>query len=85
MPFPNTIKELVKAGYEFESQSTCRGCRTAIAFYRTPLGKRMPMDVDADGNCESHFATCPNAKEFRRRDSRATGTAGSMHGDATRT
>ena len=72
MPFPKTIEELVKGGYEFDSQSTCRGCRAAIAFYRTPKGKHMPLDIAADGSCQSHFATCPNAKEFRRRDCHAT-------------
>lgn len=66
MPFPETVTELVAAGYKYESDSHCTGCGAAIEWYRTPKGKMMPMDVDKDGNCEPHWGTCPKAKDFRK-------------------
>jgi hypothetical protein len=66
MPFPETIDELKAAGYVFQDQAACRGCGAAIEFWKTPSGKLMPIDVDIDGNCESHFGTCPRAKDFRK-------------------
>jgi hypothetical protein len=66
MPFPTTIEELKAAGYVFENHANCRGCGETIEWWKTPRGKKMPMDVDQDGNCESHFSTCPNAKNFRK-------------------
>jgi hypothetical protein len=65
MPFPETIEALKAAGYTFDNGANCHGCGQAIEWWITPRGKKMPMDVDADGNCESHFGTCPNAKQFR--------------------
>lgn len=65
MPFPETMDELVKAGYSFENEGKCRGCGKAIEWWNTPRGKKMPMNVDSDGNVESHWANCPNAPQFR--------------------
>lgn len=42
--------------------AACRGCGAAVAWIRTKAGRSMP--VDADGT--SHFATCPQAAQFRR-------------------
>lgn len=46
-------------------ERTCSepSCRAPIFWIVTAAGKRMP--VNADGT--SHFATCPKAKEFRKR------------------
>jgi hypothetical protein len=66
MAFPTTIEELVKAGYVFSNDGTCRGCGARIEWWTTPRGKKMPMDVDADGNCASHWSTCPAVKDFRK-------------------
>lgn len=66
MPFPTTLEELVKAGYTFANDGTCRGCGARIEWWDTPNKKKMPFDVNEDGNCESHFATCPDAKRFRK-------------------
>jgi len=66
MPFPETVDELKTAGYKFDGHSHCRGCGEVIEWWLTPRGKRMPMDVDARGNCESHFSTCPKAANFRK-------------------
>lgn len=66
MSFPETTAELSKAGYRFMNEANCRGCGSAIEWWETPRGKRMPMDVDASGNAESHWANCPDAKQFRK-------------------
>jgi hypothetical protein len=65
MPFPATLEELKAAGYVFDNDSACRGCGGPIQWWKTPKGKFMPMDVDLDGNSKPHWATCPNAKDFR--------------------
>lgn len=43
---------------------TCAGCRAKIRWvvYKKTW-KRTPVDLDP--NATSHFATCPNAKNFR--------------------
>jgi hypothetical protein len=41
----------------------CRGCRALIYWIKTAAGKAMPVNPDG----VSHFATCPDAKEFRRK------------------
>jgi hypothetical protein len=65
MPFPRTEEELARAGYEYEGTSKCSGpnCRKDIAWYRTPKGKRIPLD---EGTLEPHWSTCVDAKEFRK-------------------
>lgn len=64
MTFPKTEIELEQAGYEYEGSGKCRACGQEIAWYRTPAGKRMPLE---EGTLEPHWAKCPNAKDFRRR------------------
>ena len=66
MAFPETLDELKAAGYVLDGYGNCWGCGAIIQWFKTPRGKRMPMDVDADGNAEPHWATCPNAKDFRK-------------------
>ena len=65
MPFPETIAELTAAGYKFDGDANCRGCGAPVEWWDSPKGKKIPMDVDPEGNCVTHFATCPKAKEFR--------------------
>jgi len=64
MPFPKTEYELVKAGYEYEGTRKCSGptCDVMIAWYRTPMGERIPLE---EGTLEPHFAKCPDVKNFR--------------------
>jgi hypothetical protein len=66
MPFPKTETELAAAGYVFENTSKCNGqtCGATIAWYRTPAGKRMPLD---EGTLEPHWGTCPDRDTFTRR------------------
>lgn len=40
----------------------CRGCGKIVTFVLTKNGKRMPTDPDGT----SHFATCPQAKRFKK-------------------
>lgn len=63
MAFPKTIDELVAAGYKHEGTADCRGCGAAIEWWRTPKGKKIPMD---HGTAMPHFSTCPRAEDFRR-------------------
>jgi hypothetical protein len=42
--------------------AACKGCGAAIAWVKTPAGRAMP--VDADGT--PHWATCPQAPQFKR-------------------
>jgi hypothetical protein len=45
----------------------CKSCGAPISFVATQTGKRMPMDVKADGTLgASHFSSCPDATKFRR-------------------
>lgn len=46
----------------FASPTECRGCKALIYWIQTAAGKAMPVNPDG----VSHFATCPNAPEFRR-------------------
>lgn len=41
----------------------CRSCRAEVMWVTTAAGKRMPIDRDGT----SHFATCPDAKDWRRK------------------
>lgn len=54
----------------------CKGCGFQIVWVKTKAGKNMPCDpelvkvVTEDGDVVtgrvSHFATCPNADDFRK-------------------
>lgn len=54
----------------------CRSCRARIIFLETTTGKKIPVDADTvepedeqfdNARHESHFATCPQADQFRRK------------------
>jgi len=63
MPFPTNEKELAEQGYEFEGTGRCSECHAEIAWYRTPKGKRIPLD---EGTLVAHWGTCTNPDRFRR-------------------
>lgn len=75
---PKSKEGLQDAGYVFDFETHCRACGALIEFWITPRGKRMPMDVipvKATDNFFApvkeferiaHWASCPNAKDFRR-------------------
>lgn len=76
---PTKKEDLQSAGYMFDNEARCRGCRQAIEWWITPKGAKMPMSVIEvrEGNSNlfpiteiqrrPHWANCPNAAEFRRR------------------
>lgn len=41
----------------------CRSCGAKIVWIVTTAGRRMPLDVPSG---ESHFATCPDHRTWRR-------------------
>jgi hypothetical protein len=54
----------------------CSSCRAQIIWFKTEAGKNMPVDADTvepeDEELDltrhkSHFATCPNANQHRKR------------------
>ena len=54
----------------------CRSCNARIIWFKTEAGKNMPVDADTveaeDDALDlprhvSHFATCPNANQHRKR------------------
>ena len=58
--FEKIIEErLNKLGIEF---AKCKKCGKKIFFLPTKTGKQMPITL----GLISHFADCPNAKEFRK-------------------
>jgi hypothetical protein len=59
--------------------SVCRGCGARILWVKTKKGASMPVDVvqktivtvegEVVSGFESHFASCPEASSFRKKDS----------------
>jgi hypothetical protein len=48
--------------------TTCRSCRAPVYWGYTAKGKRCPYDVvDGAATEISHFATCPQAKQWTKR------------------
>lgn len=52
----------------YRNPGRCRSCGAVVLWVETQGGKRMPVDYPPDESSlvESHFATCPQAKEWRR-------------------
>lgn len=55
----------------------CKGCGKAIRWLRTETGKLIPVDAETVDKADeyfdrdrhvTHFITCPQAKQFRRKD-----------------
>lgn len=67
--FPKTRAEMETNGYQWQSNSICRGCQERIEFWQTPKLQRIPMNPmdSAEAPAASHFATCPVAQRFRKR------------------
>lgn len=70
MSWRDQDKKIVKRG------TACRSCGKWIIWLRTEAGKRMPVDAETVEPMEmyfrkdkhtSHFATCPNADQHRKR------------------
>jgi hypothetical protein len=65
---------MIAAGYERSYYSVCKGCKQAIEWWNTPNGQHIPMNSmnHPDSPAVSHFATCPNADQFRKEPHRCT-------------
>lgn len=48
------------------NKTVCKGCKQEVVWVKTKNGKAMPINQCEDGEWESHFASCPNAKKFRK-------------------
>lgn len=70
MSFPATRELMEQAGYKRRYYTRCRGCMRPMEFWNTPEGKSIPMDCmsDPDSPAVSHFATCPVADRFRKKE-----------------
>lgn len=74
MKWPATSDQLKAAGYEYDNDSICRGCKESIEWWITPRGAKMPISVKETATIkhasadlrEPHFSTCPNAEDFRK-------------------
>ena len=49
-----------------EMRKTCKKCGKQMIWGTTRSEKFMPVSITKDGKYISHFADCPNAKDFRR-------------------
>jgi hypothetical protein len=76
MGFPATCKAMMEAGYKRSTYSRCVACHTAMEWWLTPRGRPIPMDSmpSEDSPAVSHFATCPNADQFRKQPAKAKPT-----------
>ncbi len=65
MTFPKNGIELRAQGYVFDRTGQCQGadCHATIEWWFTPKGAKIPLDL---GTAKPHWATCPNAKDFRK-------------------
>lgn len=69
MPFPTTLRAMQETGYQRQNYARCKGCHRPIEWWSTPSGKAIPMEPmpQDDSPTVSHWATCPNLEDFRRR------------------
>jgi len=56
----------IPLGWRADNQSKCRSCGAEIMWCITPGEKRAPLNRDGT----SHFATCPQAADWRQGGSR---------------
>lgn len=54
----------VPFGVTIGNPGPCRGCGQLMLWVTLPSGKRTPLNATGI----THFATCPKAGDFRRRD-----------------
>ena len=68
MAFPTTLNEMKQRGYVWLNDSECKGCGEKIMWFRTPNGKKIPMNPMTGGDSEAvaHWATCTESDSFRK-------------------
>jgi hypothetical protein len=64
-----TIRGTFSVLWTVTGSGTCRSCQAPVLWCRTTSGNLSPVDVPRRAGIEtvSHFSTCPNAKQWRRR------------------
>lgn len=48
-------------------KANCRSCKEEIYWIKTKNGKNMPVSMGMMNEYISHFATCPAANKFRKK------------------
>jgi hypothetical protein len=63
----DTRHKMIRAGYTFIADSTCKGCKRPIQWWKTMNGKNCPFDpIAGDHDLTTvHWATCPQSKNFK--------------------
>lgn len=67
-----TLHEMKRAGYKFLNHHVCKGCGADIEWWETNNGKKLPFDPmpkSDNADVTPHWASCPEADSFRRKDS----------------
>ncbi len=59
--YPETRRELLRAGYKFLNNSKCKSCDAPIEWWKTTNGKLLPFNPMADDNALAKKHTCPDA------------------------
>jgi hypothetical protein len=59
MAFPQSTQEMEAFGYKKLNSIPCADCGAPLVYWRTPNGKRIPMN---EGTATGHWGTCPTPK-----------------------
>ena len=51
---------------DWATRSNCKSCGRKIYWAKTKNEKQMPIEVCGLAEFQSHFASCPDASEFRK-------------------
>lgn len=62
MPEPKTSRYWSDRGFQFFSLGNCDACGAPVEFWNKG-NQLFPIDKDT---METHYASCPNAKQFRQ-------------------
>lgn len=60
-PLPEHVT--IPEGYTFSGMGACRSCGAPVAWTVTAKGRAAPLNLDG----VSHYATCPQADQWRKR------------------
>ena len=61
MPEPKTIRYWIDKGYQFLDLGNCEACGHPVEFWMKD-NRLTPLDAQT---LETHFSSCPKAKEYR--------------------
>lgn len=74
MNWPASSDAMKAEGWEYDNDSTCRGCHLPIEWWISPAGKKTPVDVippvnPLKNNAELrdlHFKSCTERDRFKK-------------------